>query len=151
MVTHRGDRVHHDGEMSTTTTAPGPRPPVGRYGPEPRPGARRRRTVLLTALGAAAVATAVWFGLAAGDAPVSWKDVGFTVRDGAVEVVFDVIRPDPGVAVECRLQALNEQHAQVGVVTVPVAPAEERVQRLRSTVAVSEPAVTGIVERCWTA
>lgn len=137
--------------MTTTSTPSGARPPAGRYGPEPRPGGARRRAVLLGALGAVAVAVAVWFGLAAGDAPVSWKDVGFTIEDGSVDVVFDVIRPDPGVAAQCRLQALNEQHAQVGVRTVDVAPAEDRVQRLRSTVAVSEPAVTGVVETCWTA
>ncbi len=107
--------------------------------------------MLLALLGAAALALTVWIGLDAGRAPVSWKDVGFTVADGSVEVVFDVIRPDAAVTVECRLQALNEQHAQVGVRTVTVAPAEERVVRLSADVAVSEPAVTGVVESCWTA
>lgn len=137
--------------MTTTTSTPAAaRPPAGRYGPEPRPGAARLRTALLALLGAAAVGVAAWFGLASGDAAVSWKDVGFTIDEGSVDVVFDVIRPDPSVPAECRLQALNEQHAQVGVVTVAVAPAEDRVQRLRATVAVSEPAVTGVVETCWT-
>ncbi|MBX9247055.1 DUF4307 domain-containing protein [Actinotalea ferrariae] len=133
-----------------TSSAASPSPPAGRYGPEPRPGAARVRTALVALLAAGAVALAVWIGLGAGSAPVSWKDVGFTVQDGSVDVTFDVIRPDPSVAVECRLQALSQQHAQVGVVVVAVAPAEDRVQRLRSTVAVSEPAVTGVVESCWT-
>ena len=124
-------------------------PPPGRYGRTPTPGDRRRSVVLLWALGAAAVAVAVWLGLGAAQMPVTWKDVGFTLADGRVDVVYDVIRTDPSLAVQCRLEALNQAHAQVGVLVVDVAAGADRVTRLRSTVAVAEPAVPGVVESCW--
>ena len=132
--------------QATPTT---PTPPAGRYGRAPTPAGRRRNVVLLWSLGVAAVAVAVWLGLGAAQTPVTGKDVGFTLGDGRVEVVYDVIRTDPSVAVRCRLEALNQAHAQVGVRVVDVAGATDRVTRLRSVVAVSEPAVTGVVESCW--
>ncbi|WP_182113291.1 MULTISPECIES: DUF4307 domain-containing protein [unclassified Actinotalea] len=135
--------------MSITSTT-GTTPPDGRYGTTPGPGARRLQRALVVLLGLGAVALAVWTGLGAGAKPVTWKDVGFTVGDGDIEIVYDVIRPDPSVEVRCRLHALNQQHAQVGVVVVDIGPAEARTVRLASTVAVSEPAVTGVVESCWT-
>lgn len=124
-------------------------PPAGRYGPAPRPGARRRRTIALWAVGAAGVALAVWLGLGQASAPVTWQDVGFVISgDDSVEVVFDVSRIDPSVEVECRVQALNEQYGQVGVLSVEVPPGTERTERVRVVVATSERAVTGLVDVC---
>lgn len=134
-------------------TAPTPTtPPAGRYGPEPDVAARRRGVVALWVLGAAGLAVAVWLGIGVGSTPVTWQDVGFTlVGSERVEVDFDVIRTDPSVPARCRIQALNEQYAQVGVRTVDVPPGTDRVVRLSSTVATVEAAVTGIVESCWAA
>lgn len=124
--------------------------PVGRYGPAPRRGARRRRAMTLWLLGLAGLAMALWIGLGAARTPVNWQDVGFRI-DGAesVEVVFEVSRIDPSVPVECRLQALNQQHAQVGVRTVALRASTQTVHRLSAVVATSEEAVTGVVDRCW--
>lgn len=133
--------------MTPTTPA---RPPVGRYGPETDERRRRLGVLGLWALGALAVAVAVWIGLGAGRAPVTWQDVGFSLEGSdRVQVVYDVSRPDPSVAVRCRLQALNQQYAQVGVLTVDIPPGGAVSQRLTSTVATSEAAVTGVVEECW--
>ncbi|HQY34190.1 DUF4307 domain-containing protein [Actinotalea sp.] len=124
--------------------------PAGRYGPAADPRSGRRRTMVLAGLGAALVAVTVWVGLGVAAQPVTWKDVGFTL-DGAasVEVVFDVVRIDPGVAVRCRVQALDQQYAQVGIVTVDVAPAQDRVQRFAVEVATTQAATTGLVDSCW--
>ena len=125
-------------------------PPAGRYGPAPRPGARRRTVAGLVAAGLVMTAVAVWLGLEAARSPVTWQDVGFRL-DGAssVEVVYDVSRRDPAEPVRCRLQALDARFAQVGVLTVDVPPSQERTVRLRTDVATSEQAVTGVVETCW--
>lgn len=123
--------------------------PPGRYGPPADPRSRRRLTVALWLLGAVAVAVAVWLGLGTGSTPVTWRHVGFTVEDGQVEVVADITRTDPTVAVTCRLEALSRSHAQVGVVEVDVPAGEDRTVRLTSTVRTSEPAVTGVVDTCW--
>ena len=124
------------------------RPPPGRYGPERAVGSRHRRTALW-ALGAAGLAGAVWLGLGAAATPVTWQDVGFTLGDGEVEVVYEVSRTDVDSPVRCTLEALSHSYAQVGVVDVDVPATGERTVRLASTVQVSEPAVTGVVKSCW--
>ena len=135
--------------MSAPTPA---RRPVGRYGPEPDPRARRRTVLALWALGLAGLGLTVWLGLGVAATPVTWQDVGFTLdADRGVDVEFDVVRLDPATPVTCRLEALNEQYAQVGVLTVEIPPGRARVERLTRTVATAEAAVTGIVQRCWVA
>ena len=135
--------------MSSTTPAA---LPAGRYGPQPRPGGARRRAIALWAVGLAGLAVAVWLGLGAARTPVTGQDVGFTVQgDAAVEVTFDLSRPDASVPVRCRVQALNEQYGQVGLLVVDVPPGEARTERLRVTVATSERAVTGLVDTCQVA
>lgn len=125
--------------------------PVGRYGPPPGTG-RRRAVIGIAALAVVATAVVAWLGFGTMTKPVTWKDVGYdVVSDGEVEIVFDVVRRDPGAAVQCRVQALNRHYAQVGVVTVPVAPGDRAAQRERVTVATTERAVTGLVESCWVA
>lgn len=124
--------------------------PAGRYGPPADPRRHRRAVVALATLGVAGVALVVWFGLRLGSAPVTWSQVGF-ITDGptAVEVTYDVTRPDPAVAVECRVEALNHAFAQVGVVVVDVPAASSTTVRRSTTVQTSEQAVTGVVEQCW--
>lgn len=125
-----------------------PQAPAGRY-PGPTAAGRRRARWAMWALGVVAIAATVWVGLSSGSAPVTWKDVGFRVSDAAIEIDYDVSRPDPAVPVTCRLEALNQRYAQVGVLVVDVPPAETRTVALTSTVMTSERAVTGVVGACW--
>ena len=125
-----------------------PQAPAGRY-PGPTAAGRRRARWAMWALGVVAIAATVWVGLSSGSAPVTWKDVGFRVSDAAIEIDYDVTRPDPAVPVTCRLEALNQRYAQVGVLVVAVPPAGTRTVALTSTVQTSERAVTGVVGACW--
>ncbi len=98
------------------------------------------------ALGVLAVAVAAWLGLA-GDG-LTWKMVGFRV-DGptSTQVTFDVTK-DADATVTCRVQALSESYAEVGVQTVEVGPAGTATQRVTTTVPTSELAVSAVVESC---
>lgn len=127
--------------------APTPSPPPGRYGAPPMRGRRASRVLVGVAL-AGAVGAAAWLGLRVGVAPVSGQEVAFRVADDAVEVTFDVVRPDPSRPATCRVEALNESHAQVGVVTVDVPASADGRVRLTTTVRTSERAVTGTVRSC---
>lgn len=124
-------------------------PPADRYGPPPDPRRRRRAVIALVALGVAGVALVVWLGLGMAAAPVSWSQVGFSI-DGAesVEVTYDVTRLDPSITVECRVEAQNRSHAQVGVVVDVIPPSADGTVRRTSTVGTSETAVTGFVDEC---
>ncbi|KGM10977.1 DUF4307 domain-containing protein [Cellulomonas bogoriensis] len=124
-------------------------PPAGRYGPPPRPGHHRRAVAALTALGVLGTAVVVWVGIGLARTPVTWQDVGFTLADDQVEVVYEVTRLEPGTEVRCTVEALNSAFAQVGVVEVVVPPADTRTVRLANAVRTSEPAVTGVVRDCW--
>lgn len=123
-------------------------PPAGRYGPPPTARAALARRAGLTALILAAVALLTWLGLGALRDPVQWRDVGFHV-DGAtsVDVTFDVTK-DVAATVTCRVEALSQDYAQVGVQDVVVGPGTTSTQRVTVTVPTSQAAVTGTVRSC---
>lgn len=128
--------------------APAPRPPAGRYGPEPTDATRRLQRLGLAALVVVAMLVLGWTGAGVMRDPVQWQDVGYRV-DGpsATEVTFDVTTA-VGTAVTCRVQALSSSYAQVGVLDVPVPAAQTRTRRVTVTVPTVELAVTGVVQGC---
>lgn len=130
----------------TATPTPAPELPAGRYGRPAGPGRRRAARVAMIALGVLAVALAAW--LALGGDGLTWKMVGFRV-DGptSTQVTFDVTK-DADATVTCRVQALSESYAEVGVQTVEVGPAGTATQRVTTTVPTSELAVSAVVESC---
>lgn len=117
-------------------------------------GDRRRRLVI--GIGAAAgvlvvaVAWVIWVGLFGPSASLDARDTGYTNDnpDGSVDVRFEVT-VDAGTPVSCALQALNEQFAIVGWKIVDLPPAPERTRAFVENVRVTEPAVTGLIYRCW--
>lgn len=128
--------------------APAPRPPAGRYGPEPTDGTRRLQRVALAALVVVAMVVIGWIGSGVLRDPVIWQDVGYRVEGPtATEVTFDVTTP-VGRAATCRVQALSSSYAQVGVLDVPVPAATTRTRRVTVTVPTVELAVTGVVQGC---
>ncbi len=136
-------------ERGPGPTTPALAPPPGRYGPATAHPPRRLLVVALTLLGLAGVGLAAWLGLRVGVVPVDWDDVGFRIEgDDRMEVTFDVTRPDPSRPASCVVEALNESHAQVGVVTVEVAASEATRVRLTTPVRTSELAVSGTVRSC---
>ncbi len=129
-----------------------------RYG---RTGTDRRRRLVLGIAAAsgvllAVVAWVVWVGLFSPSASLEARDTGYsgpgggalTSDDASVDIRFEVTT-DPGTPVSCALQALNEQFAIVGWKVVELAPAESRTRSLVENVRVTEPAVTGLIYRCW--
>lgn len=128
--------------------APAPRPPVGRYGPEPTDATRRLQRVGLAALVVVAMVVLAWVGSGVLRDPVQWRDVGYKVEGpDATRVTFDVTS-DVGTAATCRVVALSSSYAQVGVLDVTVPSADHRTRRTTVTVPTVELAVTGVVEGC---
>jgi len=136
-------------ELGPAPGRPAVAPPAGRYGASTAAPPRRLVVAALALLGLAGVALAAWLGLRVGVVPVDWDDVGFRVEgDELIEVTFDVTRTDPSRPATCVVEALNESHAQVGVVTVDVAASEATRVRLTAPVRTSELAVSGTVRSC---
>ncbi|MGY4643548.1 DUF4307 domain-containing protein [Cellulomonas sp. URHB0016] len=130
------------------TPTPGVQPPEGRYGPAVAPRTGVRRWLGWAVLGVVAVGLLVWVAIGVVDQPVSWKDVGYHVDDAtSVQVTFEVTKPRDDT-VSCRVQALSQSFAEVGVRTVEVGPAETGTRRVTVTVPTAELAVSGTVASC---
>ncbi len=123
-------------------------PPVGRYGPAASPTRRRAARIGLVVLAAVGLGIVIWIGLGAAGTAVRWNEVGYRI-DGstAVEITFDVIQ-DPGEVAVCRVQALSNSHAEVGVQQITVGPSTEQTTRVTATVPTAEEAVTAVVHGC---
>ena len=121
--------------------------PAERYGDEAPP----RRRLVLVAVGvlvAVFLAWVVWAGLHLAQREVRWSDVGYDVVDDTTVVVTFTVVKDPASSAVCTIEALNGRHAQVGLATVEIGPAEERGVVRTATVRTAERAVTGVVDRC---
>jgi hypothetical protein len=117
-------------------------------------GDRRRRLTIGIAAAAGVlvvvIAWVVWVGLFSPSASLETRDVGYVTRDSdaSVDIRFEV-STEPGTAVSCALQALNENFAIVGWKVVDLPPIAVRSRAYLENVRVTEPAVTGLIYRCW--
>ncbi len=122
-----------------------------RYGRSP---ARRRRTRLLAIVAGAGVlvvvvAWVVWAGLFGPGASLGSRDLGYSLLgDDAVDVQYEVTTA-AGSSVSCALQALNSTFAIVGWKIIALPPSEQGTRQFSETLRTSEPAVTGLIYRCW--
>ncbi len=117
--------------------------------PLPRPAPGTARWWVIGVVGClAAIGVIVWWGVVTTVGGVTPEVTGYRVdSDTAVTVEYDLHRP-AGVAVVCRINALDSGRNRVGTVedAVPApGPASvHRVVSLRTTVR----AVTGVVDSC---
>ncbi|MEO5535502.1 MAG: DUF4307 domain-containing protein [Pseudolysinimonas sp.] len=116
-------------------------------------GSRRRRVTLAVVTGVAVLIAAVvwvlWAGLFSPTASLESRDLGYrNLPDQTVEVRFEVTT-EPGTAVSCALQALNEDFGVVGWKVVELAPSDTRTRQFTQVVRTAEPALTGLIYRCW--
>jgi hypothetical protein len=122
-----------------------------RYG---RTDAARRRRLTIGIAAAAGVALVViawvvWVGLFAPSASLETRDTGYLTRDDAsVDIRFEVT-VEPGTPVSCALQALNAEFGIVGWKIVELPGDSARTRAFVENVRVTEPAVTGLIYRCW--
>lgn len=107
------------------------------------------RAKVLAALGVAAlVALASWIGWGQATQPVRWQDVGFEITPpGQAVATYDVyLYTDQPVT--CRVRALSESFAEVGIADQQVDPAAGREQRFSTTIVTIQEATTAVVAYC---
>ena len=122
-----------------------------RYGRSPERRRRGRLLGIVAAVGVTAVVLSwvVWVGLLGPNASLGSRDLGYSlVGDDAIEVRYEVTM-DAGQTASCALQALNSTFAIVGWKVVAIPASEEGTRQFRETLRTSEPAVTGLIYRCW--
>lgn len=122
-----------------------PSSPAGAYG-QITPKGNKLAVVLGTLAIVLAIGVAAWF--AWGTPTIRGKDVGYKVQSSEmITITFDVAKPKD-LTVECRLDALNTNYAQVGTVNVTVGPADKFEQRFSVDINTTERAVTATVHDC---
>ena len=113
---------------------------------------RRRRTIAIAAAAAVllvVVSWVVWVGLFSPSASLETRDTGYAQQaDDSVDIRFEVT-VEPGTPVSCALQALNGEFGIVGWKIVDLPGGDDRTRAFVENVRVTEPAVTGLIYRCW--
>ncbi|MFC6714965.1 DUF4307 domain-containing protein [Branchiibius cervicis] len=93
------------------------------------------------------VLAAIWFGLSATKG-LAWSDAGHNVvSDARVDVIFDVTNQG-GRPVRCTLEALDNNHGQVGVLQVDLPASDLTTTRYTRSVATVSRAVAATVDSC---
>jgi hypothetical protein len=116
-------------------------------------GTRRRARLLAVVAGAAAVGVAIawviWVGLFGPGASLDTRDLGYAQHgDDEIEVRYEVTA-QAGARVSCAVQALSNDFSIVGWKVVALPVSDQRTRQLRETLRTTEPAVTGLIYRCW--
>ena len=117
--------------------------------PLPRPAPGTGRWWVVGTLGClAAVAVIVWWGIVSTTGSVRPEVTGYAVEsDRLVLVEYDLHRPE-GVAVVCRVDALDGSKARVGTVEDSIPAQGPTAVHREVRVRTSARAVTGVVDSC---
>jgi hypothetical protein len=122
-----------------------------RYGRTPRSATRTRALFIATAAAFVVVFAAwlVWGGLLGAPAQLDVQDTGYTiVDDQRVDVRF-AVTSEPNTPISCAVQSLNSTFGVIGWRIVALPLSEDRTRTFVEQVRTSEPAVTGLIYRCW--
>lgn len=138
--------------MSTALGAPAPDLDE-RYGRSASTLKRNRRLGWIAAAAFLIVVAAwvVWGGLDAIRGGIDTLDVGHRVIDETSVSVTWQLTMNPGDAATCAIEAQNELHGIVGWEIIEIPASEQRIRKFTETVNTVEPAVTGLIYRCWPA
>lgn len=122
-----------------------------------RYGRRSRRTTVIAVAATAAVAAAAAIAWLLWARPIDagpraeWRDTSYAVLgDDRVRAGWE-LTVEPGTPTECAVYAMNQAFGIVGWKVVPIPASDDRIRRFEETVLTSEPAVTGLIYRCWLA
>ena len=124
-----------------------------RYGRTPERKKRDKRTLWVAAAGFAVVLVAwvVWGGLD-GDGPMlKALDTGYKIVDEHYIVVNWDLSVPAGNAVDCAVQALNEDHAIVGWKIVEIPASDVYTRPFNTLLRTTELSNTGLISECWLA
>lgn len=129
---------------------------ANRYGGQKRALTRKtKRNVVILAL-LVAVGFMAWVATSSAQAPVTFKDIGYSTVDATqVEVDYQVTKY-PGATAKCAIKALDSKFAIVGWKVVEIGRNEPkegadggRTTAQRTVLRTESEAVSGVVDNCW--
>ena len=90
-----------------------------------------------------------WGGLLGAPAQFEARDIGHEIVSPSEVQVTWQFTVEPGTAAKCAVQALNKQYGIVGWVVVDLPPSDDLTRSITESVRTAEPAVNGLIYRCW--
>lgn len=117
--------------------------------PSPARGTKSKVKWWLGVLLGVAIGIVVWLNFPVAGNNISSKTVGFEVIDAQhVTLTFEVSKPKDKTAT-CRLQALNRNYTEIGVVEVAIPKNSKFTSRYTTEFQTTEEGNAVLVERCW--
>lgn len=117
--------------------------------PSPKKERKPQFKWYLGALLGVAIGIVVWLNFPVAGNNISSKTVSFEVLDAQhVTLTFEVSKPKDKTAT-CRLQALNRNYTEIGVLEVPIPKNSKFTSRYTMEFQTTEEANAVLVERCW--
>ena len=164
-ASHRGDHgrcpsasrhVGKNGDVPSTPTDPTTRPGLSAADRErlarryPKPRVPRLVLIgIVAVVAAASIGWLIWAGLVHANPTVSAKVPAYTVvSDTRIDVTVTVDRPDPSIAVVCRVSAQAPDFQPVGEVNLPVEASTARVVDVKVSITTVRRATTAVVREC---
>jgi hypothetical protein len=122
-----------------------------RYGRTPDGIRRSRLLAIVVASGVLVVVVAwvVWAGLLGPQAGLGTRDLGYELQDESTIQVRYEVTVDAGRTTSCAVQALNSDFGIVGWKVVEIPASDRATRQFTEILRTSEPAVTGLIYRCW--
>lgn len=116
---------------------------------------KTKRNIVIAAL-VLGIGFAAYVAMGSAQAPVTFKDIGYsTVDDTQAEVDYQVTKY-PGATAKCAIKALDSKFAVVGWKVVEIGPNDPQddpdggsTTAQRTVLRTESPAVSGVVDNCW--
>jgi hypothetical protein len=122
-----------------------------RYGRSPSARRNTRRIAIAAAIAFAVafIAWLWWGGLLGAPAQLQARDIGHEIIAEDLVSVSWQLTTEPGATSACAVQALNEAFGIVGWRVIELPASDEPNRTFTIEVRTAEPAVTGLIYRCW--
>ncbi|MBU8866766.1 DUF4307 domain-containing protein [Paenarthrobacter aromaticivorans] len=129
---------------------------ANRYGGKKRGLTRTsKRNIVIVAL-VLGIVFAAWVATSSAQAPVTFKDIGYSTVDGTQAEVDYQVTKYPGATAKCAVKAMDSKFAVVGWKVVEIGPNEPKdsadggnTTAQRTVLRTESPAVAGVVDNCW--
>jgi hypothetical protein len=129
---------------------------ANRYGGQKHALTRKSKRLLVLAALLIGVGFLAWVATSSAQAPVTYKDIGYSTVDSTLAEVDFQVTKYPGATAQCAVKALDSKFAIVGWKVVEIGPNEPkdgadggRTTAQRATLRTESEAVSGVVDSCW--
>ncbi|NQD89378.1 DUF4307 domain-containing protein [Paenarthrobacter sp. CM16] len=143
-------------EDLSATQVPASTSLANRYGGQKRAMTRKtKRNIIIGAL-VIGIGFAAYVATGSAQAPVTFKDVGYSTVDGTQAEADYQVTKYPGATAKCAVKALDSKFAVVGWKVVEIGPNDPQddpdggsTTAQRTVLRTESPAVSAVVDSCW--